>query len=1134
MIHRINSVAPDLDDRVIKPNQARSAINMRFGASDGDSNLSGGILVNGNYFAAFNNNINPYKAFNIPNSDSNPKVIGSYLDYETNSLFVAIYRTAPVSNPTLSAVHQIVRIKTETDTADIVVQSPYLNFSLNHYVSMTVISGLLYWTDNYNEPRMINIEKGVITYNGNGAVPPVGYPDIFYSNTYLWTIAQIKPNPSTPLKCEFNELNNPPTGSFAYYWFTSDSTSGYENKWWISSVPYQFSYYYVFDNNEESRLAPWSEEIYTAKRISLTLDGVEIEKYIYKTTVKEVVFVMRQGNEGVVYNIQKYLTKDWPAPVIVNDSPIYQQPGFFCENLEGVSKTPTPASVYNQRYDSVPLLSKTNTIANNILNHANAVVGYNDYGTIKIDSIVPQQKNYLQFVNNQDTTKNGFQTYDNFRNHKTFRPSSTYSVGLQLIDFYGRCTDVFGITTVTIPDARVIPTVQSSNYLYANQVISDRFWSGPNPYTPSIYKDDAVLNAYNIKVTLSGQLPAWAKEVRFAMSKNNDVVSFHKTICRLYYWYQNKTGENKFIKAPNKNYSLKSNANGSLLNIFFDTIENSYSFKGYGIELIDETPFVYNEAENQYIKISREYVALNDDVLGSNGNNDTFIEYKIVGQSGRVLLLNEDLPNVKFYSAYNLVFDGRRVDLYPYYAFYYQVEIFTKKTEKEIIYYDVISYNSPSNNPLEKIIEGDCYITYFKKTFLPQTISAYSYESFDSSSGKWKIVQNKRDIENGYIVYGYFYSMNITNINQESWNSSYGLENVANTGAEINTSNPYAIVFSDSYVRGTQINGLNKFNPLNIRQAPTENGPITSLTLTMAQQGEPGVLLAIGEFGITSFYFGAVQLTNVDGTSNLATTDQHLSSQRPLIGQFGTTQQQSISKTTFGAVYWWSDVVQDFIRYSRAGLERLGLTYSFNNQLRSNITGVDVTTGYDFVMDEVILTPRRGNSFVFSERYKTFQGYRNYYDSLSGDSPEAIIGVSDKTYFFLNGQAYISDRFSNQNEFFGTTYNPTLTVVTNEYPSVIKQWNSIKIFGPKPLETTLKVGSAEGFYYQTYIQPNWWIKRKGEYDAAIRRVENQSPSSVMAGKIMESRILYSTFVFDALNFGKLNFIEIKSNIAVVQ
>ena len=48
MIHRIDRVNPDIDDRVIKPNEARAASNLRFGASVENTNLSGGILLNGN------------------------------------------------------------------------------------------------------------------------------------------------------------------------------------------------------------------------------------------------------------------------------------------------------------------------------------------------------------------------------------------------------------------------------------------------------------------------------------------------------------------------------------------------------------------------------------------------------------------------------------------------------------------------------------------------------------------------------------------------------------------------------------------------------------------------------------------------------------------------------------------------------------------------------------------------------------------------------------------------------------------------------------------------------------------------------------------------------------------------------
>ena len=48
MVHRIDRVNPDVDDRVIKPNEARSATNLRFGASTDDENLSGGTLFLGN------------------------------------------------------------------------------------------------------------------------------------------------------------------------------------------------------------------------------------------------------------------------------------------------------------------------------------------------------------------------------------------------------------------------------------------------------------------------------------------------------------------------------------------------------------------------------------------------------------------------------------------------------------------------------------------------------------------------------------------------------------------------------------------------------------------------------------------------------------------------------------------------------------------------------------------------------------------------------------------------------------------------------------------------------------------------------------------------------------------------------
>ena len=150
MIHRINSVAPDLDDRVIKPNQARDAKNLRFGASTDDSNLSGGVMVNGNQIVSST----------LPAGVN--QVIGVLADLELQVVYFCLHNSL--------GAYGIYRIKT-VNNVDVVEAvrggtfntGSWLNFVLDSEVSMTSIDGKLYWTDNINQPRMVNIEKGIRT-----------------------------------------------------------------------------------------------------------------------------------------------------------------------------------------------------------------------------------------------------------------------------------------------------------------------------------------------------------------------------------------------------------------------------------------------------------------------------------------------------------------------------------------------------------------------------------------------------------------------------------------------------------------------------------------------------------------------------------------------------------------------------------------------------------------------------------------------------------------------------------------------------------------------------------------------------------------------------------------------------------
>jgi hypothetical protein len=298
------------------------------------------------------------------------------------------------------------------------------------------------------------------------------------------------------------------------------------------------------------------------------------------------------------------------------------------------------------------------------------------------------------------------------------------------------------------------------------------------------------------------------------------------------------------------------------------------------------------------------------------------------------------------------------------------------------------------------------------------------------------------------------------------------------------------------------------------------------------------VLLAIGQNGVSSFYYDGIQLTNVDGTSNVSTSDRYLASQRPLVGNYGAERLRDICVTPLGTVYYWSQGIRDLIRYSNAGLEQLGETYQFMNYLRDQLLSSDrFMITYDQVTDEVILVGNDANAYVFSERFKTFQGARQYYDT-NNIRPERGATLSTRTFFFLEGHIWqMGPNLGTQdNSFFGQVRDPELTIITNEQPTISKQWNSIKVIGEHPNTTDLTSEVIPGLpngRLTSYIDPGWWINRKGDWDAAIRR-DVINGGGIMDGKIMESRILISTFAWDANSFGKLNYIEVKSNKSIVQ
>jgi len=1110
MIHRIDRVNPDVDDRVIKPNEARFAENLRFGASTEDTNLSGGTLILGNTQLDF-----------VPPAGVN-KVVGTLSDLENRVVYFAMYNDNGTED---GKQHGIYRINSGTDdSVDTIAQGNWLNFQSDdtYNVSMATIRGLLYWTDNVNEPRVINIEKGIRTQTG-------ATEDIYPFPIEDWHYTQIKRPPGQALLVNPQLENDLPGVSL-----TKQNRA-------LTQTGFQYSYYYVYDNNEESRLAPYSIDTFSNYNVTLTIPEAEFNAYASNAQIiKAFVIVIRNGNDGVWREL-RYIKNDGATRT------------FLFRDILSTSLSLVSSDIVDARYDSVPLVSKTNEIAQNRLNHANYVVDYPRIDGIEFKASI------TRITSLED------ENIYNDRTDRSFVPWGRYNIGVEFVDKYGRTQPVSNVSEA-IAGVWLSDYTTSDGSGYGNSIPLENV----NSYigvTPTI--TDQKYYRRVAEYSIKGDIPDWVDRVNIVRSKAKNIIQFNQSMGRIYLWYQKNAGGDYFftwVPYAINPYIVNQPQNKWNMNEIYDggDTNTKYTFIGYVVEFAANEGFV--ASENQYIYFNTDFSA-GGDPTPNNEVYATISKFKVNNIIGnRIYVKASDgvqiNPNFEGYetsqedrtitpytlpvACFNTEITefGQMSNINNYIPLFYNFTLTQEGNfDEQILYTTEATYTAKEykdaiaiNGEVKGYLFGDARISLSLKTTIAQS---YNIKIFNPGqiNGQPVIKDAVQNI-NAQGWYGFFISMSPIDIFNQKWNQNIGQVNTTSYLDSQNLRQDNQICFSNPTVGSTQVNGLNKFNSADFRSAPVENGPITALINTNATQREPGVLLAVGAYGVSSFYYDAVQLTNVDGTSNVTTTNSYLASQRPLLGQFGTSRPMSITKTPLSTVYWWSDVVNDLVRYSNAGLERLGLTYSFSNYLRQTYGGnALITTWYDQVTDEINLVGKGLATATFSERYKTFQGTRSY---INGDiSPERSIGAATKFYNFLGGEIWktdVNNTAANDSQLFGEYKMPKVAIITNEQPAVMKTWNQIKMFGPHPTTTELVAVAnstvSSGNLLST-IDYNWWIERKNVWEAAIRR-SITSQGGVLAGKIMESRILYSIFAFDPQSFDKINFIEVKSNSSIVQ
>jgi len=204
----------DLDDRILPNGEYRDARNISVGRSE-DNDV--GALEN-----VIGNNL-------VASTDIGDglTIIGIHKDNSTDQIFVFLtdYTDPGSTNPTSApntSLHYIYVYNNVTESYTKLVEGEFLNFSTtNRIIGINLIENLLFWTDNRNQPRKINVILAVNSYTGKLE----NTVDRYYTQEHQISVA--KYNPYQPIEL-YNRIDvEITTGNTGYFEVTGDQVDTY-------------------------------------------------------------------------------------------------------------------------------------------------------------------------------------------------------------------------------------------------------------------------------------------------------------------------------------------------------------------------------------------------------------------------------------------------------------------------------------------------------------------------------------------------------------------------------------------------------------------------------------------------------------------------------------------------------------------------------------------------------------------------------------------------------------------------------------------------------------------------------------------------------------------------------------------
>lgn len=360
----------DTDERLLKEGAMTDALNITI-SEDGVG--SEGVLKN-----IDNTTVGTAVSGHALTASDAVTVIGQVSDSQRGFVYFFVAdNSANSGNSYAGTEHAIYQYDTTANTYKIVFKNTWFKFNPSGFVKADVVNAafqqdgvtqtVLYFTDNLNEPRKINVDRALA-----GDYTGLSLDDLDYA------LNSIKAPQTNPV--DFN--------------FETDTTIPLNN---FSKSVFQFATQYIYKDGEESAISPYSKLAHSAVISAENLEedtGVlfftdnrcDIDmKWVNGSAsaednpadVKKIRLLGRRGNNGSFFVIDEFDPReDLSRDVHLDSVKVYDKLTAVYKFYNTGVYPSVPTNTVNKLYDNIPQLAVGQALVGNRLIYSNYTEGY--------------------------------------------------------------------------------------------------------------------------------------------------------------------------------------------------------------------------------------------------------------------------------------------------------------------------------------------------------------------------------------------------------------------------------------------------------------------------------------------------------------------------------------------------------------------------------------------------------------------------------------------------------------------------------------------------------------------------------------------------------------------------------------